>query len=75
MAVTTSAALDKAPLKVKQPDTYDGSRATLRQFVAQIGLYIKFNHDRLPTGNDKVLIAFSYLRGRAFDWINTYIRE
>ena len=75
VATTTSTAPDKAPLKVKQSNTYDGSRATLRQFVAQMGLYIKFNHDRLPIGNDKVLMAFSYLRGRAFDWINTHIRE
>ena len=73
--VTTSTAPNKAPLKVKQSNTYNGFRATLRQFVTQIKLYIKFNHDRLPTDNNKVLIAFSYLRGRAFNWMDTHIRE
>ena len=67
IAVTTSTAPDKVLLKIKQFNTYDKSRATLRQFIAQIKLYIKFNYNRLFTGNNKILIAFSYLRGRAFD--------
>ena len=67
MTVIINIVPDKVPLKIKQLDIYDKSRATLRQFIAQIKLYIKFNYNRLLTGNDKILIAFSYLRERAFD--------
>ena len=67
ITATTSIAPDKAPLKVKQLYTYDRSRATLQQFVAQIEFYIKFNYNRLFTGNDKVFIIFSYLGERAFN--------
>jgi hypothetical protein len=41
--------------KVKLPDTYNGDRTKLKQFLAQARLYIYFNNKKFPTEQHKVL--------------------
>ena len=67
-------AIPRAPLKVKQPDTYDGSKELLQQYLAQVTLYLQFS-DQLPSTHDQVKIASTYLRGKAFKWMNTHVEQ
>src|SRR5438552_8575972 len=67
----------KEPVRVKMPlpDTYDGSRAKLKAFLMQSELYIGFNGHMFANEPQKVLWAASFMRGRAFDWIQTFTAD
>ena len=60
-----------SPPKVKEPDTFDGTRSKLRLYLAQCTIYIEFNDDKFRADPDKVLWATTFLTGAAFDWVET----
>ena len=64
-----------APVKIKTPDSYDGDRRKLKSFLTHLDLYFGFNAHQFATPQDRVLYASSYLKGSAFDWFETYIRD
>ena len=81
-AAEASAAPSAAPAieyknipKIAQPDLYHGDRAKLRAFLTQVKLYTGFNGHQFPTKTDKVLWASSFLRGSAFNWIETFLND
>ena len=49
------------PLKVKPPETYEGTREGLKAFFSQIELYFGFNTKQFSRDEFKVLFASSYL--------------
>ena len=75
-ALVATPALDvKSIPKIAQPDLYHGDRAKLRAFLTQVKLYTGFNGHQFPTETDKVLWASSFLRGSAFNWIETFLND
>ena len=56
-------------------DTFSGNRSKLKAHLAQIDLYIGFNHKKFSTETDKVMWAVSFLRGPAFDWIEFFLND
>jgi len=61
--------------KVSTPDTFDGSRDKLSNYLTQIGTYMLFNIKLFPAEREKVLYAASYLRGAAAAWFQPYALE
>ena len=64
-----------APVKIHQPDLFDGDRKKLKSFLTQLDLYFGFNARQFSTPPDMILYASSYLRGQAFDWFETFVRN
>ena len=60
------------PLKVKPPETYEGTRGGLKAFFSQVELYFGFNTKQFPRDKLKVLFASTYLQGPAFNWFNSF---
>ena len=63
------------PLKINTPEPFDGSRGKLRAFFSQVELFFRFNVDRFPTNEHKVLFASTYLKGPAFEWFNSFLTD
>ena len=63
---------DKGRLKVATPDFFDGNRNKVDHWCTQMDLYLRFNCSETK-GDEKALIAASYMRGKAQDWIKPYI--
>jgi hypothetical protein len=72
---TTVVIPETVRVKMPLPDTYDGSRAKLKSFLMQAELYIGFNGHMFPIEPQKVLWAASFMRGRAFEWIQTFTND
>jgi Retrotransposon gag protein len=63
-------------IKMSMPDLYHGDRAKLKVFLMQSELWLGFNADTLNFREpQKVLWATSYMRGRAFAWIETFASD
>jgi hypothetical protein len=60
-------------LKVPLPDTFEGKRNKLKAFLTQVDLYHAFNGDLFVNDTAKVLWTTTFLRGSAFDWIETFV--
>ncbi|RJE17340.1 Retrotransposon gag protein, partial [Aspergillus sclerotialis] len=58
----------------RAPDTFDGTPSKMDHFLGQLSIYFGSTGETL-TGNQKVMIAASYLRGSALDWFQTYLDE
>jgi hypothetical protein len=55
---------------LNKPDEYDGKdRNTCTTFLAQVRLYISGSPAQFPSEESKVLFTSTYLRGRAFAWV------
>ena len=65
----------KETLRVKLPDTYNGSRGELENFLLQAELYHHFNNDKFPYTSSQSLWASSYLRGEAGRWMEPFLRD
>ena len=63
------------PLKINTPEPFDGGRGKLRAFFSQVELFFRFNVERFPTDEHKVLFASTYLRGPAFEWFNSFLTD
>lgn len=64
-----------APLKIHQPDLFDGDRKKLKSWLVQFELFFGFNEAQFPTDQSKILYATSYLRKGAFDWMEGYATD
>lgn len=55
---------------LNKPTEYDGKdRIACNTFIAQLKLYMLGNPESFPNDESKVLFAATYLRGRAFSWL------
>lgn len=55
---------------LNKPTEYDGrDRFACNTFLAQVKLYMSGNEESFPTEETKVLFAATYLRGKAFGWL------
>jgi hypothetical protein len=68
-------AVTKAPLKIKAPDVFDGKRGELQNFLSQMKVYLLFNSTSIVTNTENVLVAGTYLRGKAYKWYSTYLQN
>jgi hypothetical protein len=59
--------------KMSAPEKYDGSREELRTFLTNIDLYCEFNE--VPNDQDKILMASTYLKGKASNWMQPYVDD
>ena len=55
------------PLKVKPPETYEGTQGGLKAFFSQVKLYFGFNTKQFPRDELKMLFAGTYFQGQAFN--------
>jgi hypothetical protein len=60
-------------VKIAKPEPFEGERGKLRGFLAQLDMYMDTQSNRLQTPKDKVLLAASFLKGKAAEWIEPYI--
>ncbi|GAA5868468.1 hypothetical protein JCM5353_006745, partial [Sporobolomyces roseus] len=67
---------DSFKIKMKAPDTYDGSRDSsshkITNFLSQCQLYVD-NTSAFTTDDQKIRFAASYLRGDAYTWVSAYL--
>ena len=61
--------------KSKLPETFHGQKSKLREFITQCKLYWVFNADKFATDVERTLWAASFLRGKAFDWIEPHLND
>lgn len=55
---------------LKKPDDFDGKDSNAcHTFISQLRLYIMGNQHLFANDNDRVVFAASYLRGKAYKWI------
>jgi hypothetical protein len=70
---------DMTRAKVNPPDEYNGEAGKLKTFMSQVALYQYWNSSQFTTEEKKVMFAVSYMRGRAYTWIqgrmNTYLGD
>ncbi|KAK4700362.1 hypothetical protein P7C70_g5887, partial [Phenoliferia sp. Uapishka_3] len=73
---TRSASVTSTP-KIKPPETFEGcregSKSKVRNFISQCDLYFRLQPERFISETAKVYFAASYLRGDAYNWIETYV--
>jgi hypothetical protein len=60
---------------VKAPDIYYKDRNKLDSFFILIDIYILFNQYLFGTKAAKIIYAINYLKGIAFNWVKTYIKD
>lgn len=59
--------------KTPKPQTYDRNPRYLTNFASDLRLYIYFEEERYPPGPKQVLLATTFLRGSAKEWIRPYL--
>src|SRR4051812_39940491 len=57
------------------PETYKGERGKLNNFLGQVELFMANYPTGALTETGKVMLAASYLRDRAFEWFEPYMKE
>ena len=72
---TTVVAQEVVRVKMPLPDNYNRSWTKLKAFIMQAELYIRFNQVMFANEPQKVLWAASFMRGRAFEWIQTFMED
>jgi hypothetical protein len=72
---TTTVINPKEPLKVPAPQFYEGKPGTLRTYLTQARLYVKFQSTALPYVSDQVTAVAAYLKGDAAAWFEPTMRE
>lgn len=58
--------------KVKEPDTFDGTRSKLDEFLRQLNTYFHLFGTAFQNDTQKIFFAGSYLRGNAARWFEPY---
>ncbi|KAB2572392.1 Retrotransposon-derived protein PEG10 [Lasiodiplodia theobromae] len=58
--------------KVKEPDTFDGTRGKLDEFLRQLQTYFHLFGTAFQDDSQKIFFAGSYLRGNAARWFEPY---
>ena len=59
--------------KMAPPKKYEGGRYELRPFLTNMDLYCEFNE--VLTDQGKILMASTYMKGRAANWIQPYVED
>ena len=62
--------------KASKPDLFHGDRTKLESWLLQLNLYFHVvDKEHEWAEKDKVLLAATYMRGRAADWISPYVTK
>lgn len=61
--------------KCPEPDRFDGSNFSCRQFLLQLKLVFSLNPNAYPTDHSKSLYLMSLLKGPAFEWASTFLEK
>jgi hypothetical protein len=64
----------KKKVKTGKPTKFDGTRDKLRQWLAQMDIYIDSQEHQITNEADKVILAASFLEGKAADWFEPFLR-
>ena len=56
------------PIKISEPQHFDGNRSKLRAFLMQVGTHFNANPSMYATSGQKVAFISSYLTGTAQSW-------
>ena len=62
-------------IKVNPPEPFNGQRHKLRSFLIQLDVYFGFHGDLFHGEEQRIMFAFSYIRGVAQDWMATFIKN
>jgi len=61
---------------LSRPPEFDGKdRASASQFLSQVQLYIRANSESFDNDIKKIMFTCSYLRGRAFQWVEPLLKQ
>jgi hypothetical protein len=55
------------PIKLAEPEKFDGNQAKLNSFLATIAIYLNVNALRLPNNTAKVSFVAVYFTGKAIE--------
>jgi hypothetical protein len=69
---TGASIADRSKLRVNPPDTYEGNRRNLDNWLLQLDLFFNYQAKDTVT-KEKAIVASTYLRGEAFDWIKPFL--
>ena len=61
--------------KIAPPPKFGGDPARFEEFVSKVRIYIDHNMDSFDEESDKATFVISYLEGKAFDFISTYLDD
>jgi hypothetical protein len=61
--------------KVNPPEVFKGERGQLKSFLTQSALYIYWNPKQFQDEERQVMFMVSYMRGIAYTWIESRLRE
>lgn len=59
---------ERKPIKISEPQHFDGTRSKLRAFLMQVGTHFNANPSMYTTDGQKVAFISSYLTGTAQSW-------
>ena len=67
--------LQAKSIKIRPPETFNGTQSKLQGFLTQLNLYMQVNREKLVHEADKVLFTTTYLTGPAFDWFEPTLHD
>ena len=59
--------------KMAPPEKFDGNSHDLWTFLTNVDLYCEYNE--VPMDQDKILMASTYMKGRAAKWMQPYVKD
>ncbi len=65
----------KVVAKVAPPPKFKEILLKLKEFLAKLKIYLNYNKDDFNNNANKVLFAISYLKDRAFDFMQVYLDD
>ena len=63
------------PLKLAEPEKFDGTRSKLRGFLASMALHTDLNRSYLEDDEQKVAYVATHFTGKAMDWFDSYLTD
>lgn len=71
----TSVNISTKPADIPDPDTFDGTRDSLRPFITKLRLKIAGNSAKFPDVQHQLRYAFSFLRGAAYNTMEPHLHD
>ena len=66
----------KTPLKIVEPECFNGNLANFRRFKHQYGLYLCANKESYPGDEEKIMFVLSYMKEGSVElWAGSYINK
>jgi hypothetical protein len=62
-------------LRLQQPEAFRGERSKFRNFRGQVKLWLHLHDGYIKTEQDKILVVGTLLKGPAFAWFETRVRD